>query len=506
MAGKVPIPVQTLALKERPFQSGTGRARCACHYLRRGSRYPDRGPDKAVGRSKSHRLPALSYRVRLLRRVPPMLPLPPQSRSSGRPPDPAAGKNAAPVPVCSPAQERRYPCPFEGCHWRIKRKSHIARHLRTHMSTRPYPCTFEGCDKAFKSVADMRQHLISHREVAFCFCPAEGCGKGFKSQSRMTRHLAVHHQPRRHRRRFPAVPIHASYAPKARGRPVVYQVDRPFLCPVPGCNSRFRLRKHIGRHLVVHTPDKPWACTFEGCDKRFKRPAEARLHLRTHSGEKPYACPVPLCGKSFRTSCQKQIHIRSHSGEKPYACPVEGCGRRFSTGGNRKWHLLCHGSRSQPSPEEKASQDSAPVMPAAAVAAPSGFPPVPHPDISLQDLCCGQQEPPPALLPRPPDPVPFPGVEVLWQPWPPWGRAQVDGQDEATAARAAFVPGGWFRAWLPGAVETENAASRFWSDVALLWPDDRSGTQPEQTDMYSFWLPAAARMPRWHARPDTGWQ
>ena len=130
----------------------------------------------------------------------------------------------------------------------------------------------------------------------------------------------------------------------------------------------------------------------------------------------------------------------------------------------------------------------------------------PHPDISLQDLWRSQQEPPPALLPRPPDPVPFPGVEVLWQPWPPSGRAQVDGQDEATAARAAFVPGGWFRAWLPGAVETENAASRFWSDVALLWPDDRSGTQPEQTDMYSFWLPAAARMPRWHARPDTGWQ
>jgi hypothetical protein len=60
------------------------------------------------------------------------------------------------------------------------------------------------------------------------------------------------------------------------------------------------------------------------------------------SGERPFRCPVPGCERSFTTSNIRKVHVRTHTGERPYVCPEEGCDRAFASATNYKNHLRIH--------------------------------------------------------------------------------------------------------------------------------------------------------------------
>ena len=84
--------------------------------------------------------------------------------------------------------------------------------------------------------------------------------------------------------------------------------------------SIHKLRVHERKHEVEQ---KPFKCPVEGCDREFSVVQALTSHARTHSGERAHACEMEGCGKRFTKASKLKLHLRSHTGERPFSCDVQ---------------------------------------------------------------------------------------------------------------------------------------------------------------------------------------
>ena len=69
-------------------------------------------------------------------------------------------------------------------------------------------------------------------------------------------------------------------------------------------------RSLLNRSLICSLGERPYTCPVDGCDKRFARSDELSRHRRAHSGEKKFACA--LCGHRFVRSDHLVKHETRH--------------------------------------------------------------------------------------------------------------------------------------------------------------------------------------------------
>jgi len=167
-----------------------------------------------------------------------------------------------------------------------------------------HTCGWEDCGGSFSSTSALMEHISSAHigsGKSIYYCHWVGCeralsGRGFNQRQKIQRHLRTH------------------------------VGDKPFVCPFPGCPSKFSESTTLNQHIrTQHTSDKPFKCDFEGCGKSFALQSALTIHKRTHSGEKPFKCPVEGCGMRFAESSNLSKHVKTHRTNGEYA---EGEGQR----------------------------------------------------------------------------------------------------------------------------------------------------------------------------------
>lgn len=130
--------------------------------------------------------------------------------------------------------------------------------------------------------------------------------------------------------------------------------ERPFTCPIVDCNSSYRRKDHLNRHLLQHE-GKLFKCPVDSCCREFTFQGNMTRHVHEFHDEessstggdsqKQYVCPKDGCGKVFKYLSRLQKHEASHVKLKTVEvfCSESGCMKPFTNVECLKAHIRsCH--------------------------------------------------------------------------------------------------------------------------------------------------------------------
>lgn len=171
---------------------------------------------------------------------------------------------------------------------------------------RPLRYRCRACPARFSHMNLLSRHGAELHPVAKPF-PCPGCGRGYVSRDVMEAHFLT-----------------------------VHQGERPFPCDQ--CDKVFSRREYLQSHGRVHTGERPYACPMAGCERRFAWRGSYDYHLRVHRGERPYVCLH--CFKDFRDNNTRKLHEMIHTNTFPYPC--DRCDRKFRRSHALREHAADH--------------------------------------------------------------------------------------------------------------------------------------------------------------------
>ncbi|XP_035480397.2 early growth response protein 1-like isoform X1 [Scophthalmus maximus] len=129
----------------------------------------------------------------------------------------------------TPAHERPYACPSEGCDRRFSRSDEMTRHVRVHTGQKPFQCRI--CMRSFSRSDHLTTHIRTHTGEKPFAC--NECGRKFARSDERKRHAKIHQRQRDRKAdrsdtsspapvaittppAYPSSPTHSSSLPGAR--------------------------------------------------------------------------------------------------------------------------------------------------------------------------------------------------------------------------------------------------------------------------------------------------
>lgn len=174
----------------------------------------------------------------------------------------------------------------EHCGHRAKTRQHLDMHMLTH-GDKILECEHEGCEFRTAHPNSLQVHMAVQHGDLHLECP-QGCGYRTSVQGQLNRHVSGH--------------------AKAQEKAKAMKKVRKFPCPHDECNFSTDSKRALKKHDRIHTA--PFRCTHEGCKYKTAYKTLLERHIMTHTGERKFPCEVDGCDSKFKTKSHLKRHMK----------------------------------------------------------------------------------------------------------------------------------------------------------------------------------------------------
>lgn len=214
---------------------------------------------------------------------------------------------------------KKYFCDYDGCNKSFTRPSLLTQHQQTtHQGLRPFSC--DQCDKSFARKSHLERHLISHLNDKDKPFHCSVCSKGCATRQQLKRHEVTHTKSFK----CPYEGCTESFYkhPQLRSHILSFHLNK-LKCNICGKNFQrpYRLRHHMEKY---HNPDNlnPYSCNFSSCFQSFKTWTALQHHIKNDHPK----LECPICHRYLVGEDGLKMHMKIHDDsiimKKNWSCPL----------------------------------------------------------------------------------------------------------------------------------------------------------------------------------------